>query len=225
MQVGLISFLLGFFRLGFIDVVLSRALLRGFITAVAVVIMMYVFLPFAALVSSLTVLNSEQFIPMFGLTQLQHVLDPETTVDKIVFLCRYALSRMNPVTAIISFSALFSLVALRSIRNKFKGVWWIYRVPEVLVVVVVSTCMFSVLQADPSTECLCYSVLSEKLRWDLDGVDILGEVDVHTGGSFIEFPLKHSNIKFLHRTTSTAVSAFISSSLTHTAYLCFMFIA
>ncbi len=39
-QVGLISFLLGFFRLGFIDVVLSRALLRGFITAVAVVISM-----------------------------------------------------------------------------------------------------------------------------------------------------------------------------------------
>jgi len=40
LQVGLISFLLGFFRLGFIDVVLSRALLRGFVTAVAVVIMM-----------------------------------------------------------------------------------------------------------------------------------------------------------------------------------------
>ena len=39
MQVGLISFLLGVFRLGIIDVVLSRALLRGFITAVAVVIM------------------------------------------------------------------------------------------------------------------------------------------------------------------------------------------
>lgn len=38
-QVGLISFLLGFFRLGFLDVVLSRALLRGFVTAVAVVIM------------------------------------------------------------------------------------------------------------------------------------------------------------------------------------------
>ena len=41
-QVGLISFLLGLFRLGFLDVVLSRALLRGFVTAVAVVIMMYV---------------------------------------------------------------------------------------------------------------------------------------------------------------------------------------
>jgi len=30
--------MLGFFRLGFLDVVLSRALLRGFVTAVAVVI-------------------------------------------------------------------------------------------------------------------------------------------------------------------------------------------
>lgn len=42
-QAGLISFVLGFFRLGFLDVVLSRALLRGFVTAVAVVIMMCVF--------------------------------------------------------------------------------------------------------------------------------------------------------------------------------------
>lgn len=34
--------MLGFFRLGFIDVVLSRALLRGFITGVAVVILLFV---------------------------------------------------------------------------------------------------------------------------------------------------------------------------------------
>ena len=40
LQAGLFTFLLGFFRLGFIDVVLSRALLRGFITAVAVIITM-----------------------------------------------------------------------------------------------------------------------------------------------------------------------------------------
>lgn len=33
-QVGVFSFLLGIFRLGFIDVVLSRALLRGFVTAI-----------------------------------------------------------------------------------------------------------------------------------------------------------------------------------------------
>lgn len=40
LQAGLFTFLLGFFRLGFIDVVLSRALLRGFITAVAIIITM-----------------------------------------------------------------------------------------------------------------------------------------------------------------------------------------
>lgn len=39
-KVGLFSLLLGLFRLGFIDVVLSRALLRGFVTAMAIVIMM-----------------------------------------------------------------------------------------------------------------------------------------------------------------------------------------
>ena len=40
LQAGLFSFLLGIFRLGFIDVVLSRALMRGFMIAIALVIMM-----------------------------------------------------------------------------------------------------------------------------------------------------------------------------------------
>ena len=41
-KAGLISFLLGFFRIGFIDVVLSRAMLQGFISAVAVLILLFV---------------------------------------------------------------------------------------------------------------------------------------------------------------------------------------
>jgi hypothetical protein len=36
-QIGLITSVLGLLRLGFLDVVLSRALLRGFITAVGIV--------------------------------------------------------------------------------------------------------------------------------------------------------------------------------------------
>ncbi|KAF8161461.1 sulfate anion transporter [Crassisporium funariophilum] len=167
--VGLISFLLGFFRLGFIDVVLSRALLRGFITAVAVVIMI------------------EQFIPMLGLTKLMRAVDPHTTFDKFFFLIENAFTHANRLTTIISFSALFALVALRYVKNKFKGTWWIYRLPEVLIVVVLST------------------ILSSEFGWDADGVDILGAVDIHTGDSFIEFPLKKSNLKYLRRTTSTAV--------------------
>lgn len=50
-----------------------------------------------------------------------------------------------------------------------------------------------------------YLVLSSEFRWDKDGVDILGAVSISTGESFIEFPLKGSNIKLMHRTTSTAV--------------------
>ena len=42
LQSGLFSFLLGLFRLGFIDVILSRALLSGFVAAVGVVISMWV---------------------------------------------------------------------------------------------------------------------------------------------------------------------------------------
>ncbi|KAJ7578335.1 sulfate anion transporter [Mycena floridula] len=169
LQVGLISFLLGFFRLGFMDVVLSRALLRGFIAAVAVVILI------------------EQLIPMLGLVPLEHLLHPESSVDKLLFLARNTFTHYNPTTTLISFSALFTLVFLRTVKGLFKKYWFIYRIPEVLVVV------------------LGFTAISGYFRWDKDGVDILGSVAVATGKSFIQFPLRASNLKFLRRTTSTAV--------------------
>lgn len=76
---------------------------------------------------------------MFGLTKLHHVGDVETTLDKIHFLIQNVMTKSNRLTAIISFSALFALVAFRYFKNKFKGIWWIYRLPEVLIVVVAST--------------------------------------------------------------------------------------
>ncbi|KAF9012661.1 sulfate anion transporter [Cyathus striatus] len=168
-QVGLISFMLGFFRLGFIDVVLSRALLRGFISAVAVVIMI------------------EQLIPMFGLTELYHALDPDTTLDKLLFLIKHAITDYHRPTAMISFGALITLVFIRWFKQLYKKKWWIYRLPEVLIVVVIST------------------ILCAEFYWDKDGVDILGSVSVKTGGSFLQIPLHRSHLKYLRRTTSTAV--------------------
>ncbi|KAF9011581.1 sulfate anion transporter [Hymenopellis radicata] len=167
-QAGLFSFFLGLFRLGFIDVVLSRALLRGFITAIAVVI------------------SIEQLIPMLGLTALEHLVHPETTWAKFTFIVEN-LPNMNKNTAAISFGALFVLIFFRTAKRRFVKYWWIYRIPEVLVVVVLST------------------VLSSQLRWDQDGVDILGSVNVSTGGSFLRFPFRSSNVRYLRRTTSTAV--------------------
>ncbi|KAI0710290.1 sulfate anion transporter [Cerioporus squamosus] len=167
-QVGLISFLLGLFRLGFLDVVLSRALLRGFVTAVAVVIMI------------------EQLIPMVGLTQLEHILQPKSTLDKLLFLIENAFTHAHKLTTTISFGALAILVAIRSCKQAFKKYWFIYRLPEVFIVVVVST------------------MLSDEFDWDQDGVEILGSVPINTG-TFVQFPLRKMTLRYLRRTTSTAV--------------------
>ncbi|EKM53615.1 uncharacterized protein PHACADRAFT_176024 [Phanerochaete carnosa HHB-10118-sp] len=168
-QVGLISFLLGIFRLGFLDVVLGRALLRGFVTAVAVVIMI------------------EQLIPMFGLVSLQHALNPHSTLDKLIFLIDNAFTHAHHLTTVVSFGALAILVLLRKIKQCFPRYWFIYRLPEVFLVVVVST------------------ILSDKFDWDRDGIEILGDVPVQTGDSFIHFPVRHATLRYLRKTTSTAV--------------------
>ncbi|KAL1744823.1 sulfate transporter family-domain-containing protein [Schizophyllum fasciatum] len=166
-QVGLITFLLGFFRLGFIDVVLSRALLRGFITAIAIIICI------------------EQLIPMLGLVPLEHTMHPSSTIEKFVFLVRN-VDRLHYLTAIISFSTLLALVALRNLKGRFRKYWFIYRIPEVLLVVVFSTVM-------------CYFC-----KWDLEGVDILGDVPIKTGKHFFSFPVTVKSWKFMKSTTSTA---------------------
>ena len=134
------SFLLGFFRLGFLDVVLSRALLRGFITAVAVVILMFV--PILSLYVhnvSCSICVSEQLIPMLGLVSLQHTVNPHTTLEKVLFLIEYTANNVHILTATISFGALAILLAIRRVKKSFTKYWFIYRLPEVLLVVIVST--------------------------------------------------------------------------------------
>ncbi|KAH9011034.1 sulfate anion transporter [Lactarius hengduanensis] len=170
--VGLISFVLGFFRLGFIDVVLSRALLRGFVTAVACIILI------------------EQLIPMLGLVALEHELKPQTTLEKIFFLVEHGFTQSHRPTAFISACALVSLVMLRMLKATLRQYKWVTRIPEVLIVVIIST------------------ILSDEFRWDNDGIAILGEVPIRTGGHFIRFPFHHHHLPYLKQTTSTAVILF-----------------
>jgi len=44
-----------------------------------------------------------------------------------------------------------------------------------------------------------------QLRWDDDGITILGDVPIHTGGHFLRFPFHHHHLPYLRETTSTAV--------------------
>ena len=149
---------------------------------------------------------SEQLIPMFGLTKLHHVADPETTLDKLLFLIN-AIYSSDRLTTIISFTALFALIAMRSFKDRYKSIWWIYSLPEVFLVVVVSTGLFIFLNSR-ADHCLWHfsSVLSAQFKWEKLGLDILGSVKIKTGESLLEFPLNGSNIRYLRRTTSAAMS-------------------
>ena len=80
---------------------------------------------------------------MFGLVPLQHVLNPSNTLEKFVFLVKHVPTHMHKTTTMISFVALSVLVLLRYAKGWFKKYPIIYRLPEVLIVVVVSTCKSS----------------------------------------------------------------------------------
>ena len=76
---------------------------------------------------------------MFGLTELQRAAHLHSTPEKIAFLFNNAFTHFHPHTTVISFTALFALVFCRNFKNLFKRYWWIYRIPEVLLVVAIST--------------------------------------------------------------------------------------
>ncbi|KAF8589481.1 hypothetical protein K439DRAFT_1628706 [Ramaria rubella] len=175
-QAGLMTFLLGIFRLGFIDVILSRALLRGFVTAVAVVILI------------------EQLIPIFGLVGLESSPPssdpPHTTLDKAIFLIRYTCvnPRAHWFTAAVGFGTLAVLLFIRSTKRTVAKRWmWVKWIPEVLMVVIMST------------------TLSSVFEWEKKGVAILGRVQPITDTALFAFPLHSLNYKLFKRTASTAI--------------------
>jgi len=88
---------------------------------------------------------------MLGLVHLEKALRPKTTLDKLFFLIEHSPDLHEPTTA-VAFGAFGALVALRFIKGSFKSSW-IRGIPEVLIVVIVSTRM-----ADPFFwDCSCRS--------------------------------------------------------------------
>lgn len=77
---------------------------------------------------------------MLGLVPLEKVLRPKTTLNKLFFLIQQAPGFHGPTTA-VAFGAFAALVALRYIKGSFKSSW-IRGIPEVLIVVIVSTRAF-----------------------------------------------------------------------------------
>ncbi|SGY29841.1 BQ5605_C002g01088 [Microbotryum silenes-dioicae] len=142
-QAGLITFALGMLRLGFIDAVLSRALLRGFITAVGIVI-------FVA-----------QLIPILGLERYTKQ-GADTTPSKLMLMIEH-VDKAHKLTLIVSCVALLVLVSAKSFKARLakrRGYGFLAYVPEVLVVVILST------------------VFSATFDWQAKGLSVLGKVSI-----------------------------------------------
>lgn len=142
---------------------------------------------------------------MFGLSELTHAYELHSTLDKALFIAHHVWAHGHGLTTAISFGALGVLVIIRSLKTQLKKYWFIYRLPEVLIVVVCSTskfeCGISDVEINPNPD----AVMSDKFNWDQDGVEILGNVPINTGSTLVHFPLRKVTLRYLRRTTSTAV--------------------
>lgn len=121
--VGIFTFLLGIFRLGFLDSLMSRALLRGFISGVALVVMV------------------QQGITLLGLVERSTnwgISEASTTVERLYFLIKnvkYAHGLSSAISA-VAVTILFNMRIVKSKYGQTKK--WFQLFPDVLVVVVVS---------------------------------------------------------------------------------------
>eukprot|EP00842_Homolaphlyctis_polyrhiza_P000674 jgi/Hompol1/1607/HPOL_005656-RA len=172
LMVGTFTFLLGFFRLGFLDSVLSRALLRGFVLAVAVVVIIdmsgtiFGIIPPTGQCSSILADPSTGFMNSSALfNNLTSFADPvvepapdDASPIQKLWHTLSNLGHLHPLTTVLSTFSIAFLLSARQIKLKFKDNKWLPFIPEILVLVFTTT------------------LFSQIFRWDCQGVDILGRV-------------------------------------------------
>ncbi|KAJ3028069.1 UNVERIFIED_CONTAM: hypothetical protein HDU68_002520 [Siphonaria sp. JEL0065] len=159
--VGMFTFILGFFRLGFLDSVLSRALLRGFVTAVALVVII------DQSENLLGLTNLDPFPPPANITSFPHetfLQQPPSDHEKkspieTLFEILENLYRSHVPTTLVSLFSIAFLVATKILKGRYKDARVLQVIPEILVLVVVST------------------VVSWAFRLDLLGVGVMKDVE------------------------------------------------
>lgn len=121
--VGIFTFLLGIFRLGFLDSLMSRALLRGFISGVGLVVAL------------------QQGIILLGLVKLGEengLTEASSSVDRLIFLLKN-IQYSHALTASVSVASVAFLVIARVTKSKLAKFKWLQLLPEVLLVVIISS--------------------------------------------------------------------------------------
>lgn len=121
--VGVFTLLLGIFRLGFLDSLMSRALLRGFISGVALVVMV------------------QQGITLLGLVEKSKtwgISEASTTVERLYFLIKN-IKYAHGLSSVVSAVAITILFSMRKFKSKYgQTKKWFQLFPDVLLVVVIS---------------------------------------------------------------------------------------
>ncbi|RAO64644.1 uncharacterized protein BHQ10_000656 [Talaromyces amestolkiae] len=125
--VGLVTCLSGAFiliagisRLGFLDNVLSRPFLRGFITAIGFVIMV------------------DQLIPEMGLMERARGVNHASTVEKLIFIIDHG-KYAHKLTTIVAFSSFAIIMVFRTLKQKLsKRLPQVVYFPDRLIVVILS---------------------------------------------------------------------------------------
>ncbi|KAJ3376027.1 Solute carrier 26 [Allomyces arbusculus] len=177
--VGIFTFLLGFFRFGFIDSMLSRALLRGFITAVALVIMIEqapTLLGMPLLPGGLPALEPlPPVLPiptspptvtpsMYWSTGTAEAVEPDDDEPSAFDLLLTLLSRLHEThmpTLLLSIVSIAFLLITAAVKQRIADRFhrpWVKLIPEILILVVATI------------------TLSWAYDWRAQGIDILGRV-------------------------------------------------
>ncbi|PSK40232.1 hypothetical protein B9Z65_8172 [Elsinoe australis] len=117
---GAVILLAGLCRLGFLDSVLSRPFLRGFISAIGIVIFV------------------DQLIPEMGLDKFAHGAVHGSSLDKIVFLLNN-YSHAHGLTCAVSFGAFAVVMVCREVKKHLQPrMNWVAYIPDRFAVVVLS---------------------------------------------------------------------------------------
>ncbi|KPI40656.1 putative sulfate transporter [Cyphellophora attinorum] len=98
---GAVLFVAGFARLGFLDSVLSRPFLRGFISAIGFVIFI------------------DQALPELGLSRRAEHVAHHSTADKFVFIIKN-FDHVHGLTAAVSLSAFAIIMVFRELKNRLQ---------------------------------------------------------------------------------------------------------
>ncbi|KAK6537358.1 hypothetical protein TWF694_011550 [Orbilia ellipsospora] len=120
---GVVALTAGVVRLGFLDSVLSRALLRGFISAVGFVI------------------SIDQFIAEFGLISLAKLegVSHASSITKINFLFNH-ISDIHGPTALVSMVSLAIILGFKKFRTRIQDRHnWVVFIPDRFLVVTIAT--------------------------------------------------------------------------------------